>query len=119
MKRYKLAVCKGPDCSDGGAQEVYEKACKVKGSNCTVSRGGCYGLCHLGPNVVVREDTGARKDPFSKEDFQLMGTPNETYYWHMTPETIVRVIELHVGKDQVQTDLVGDPAREEDFVNNG
>ena len=112
-----MAVCKGPDCTLNGSDAVFEKAKAVKPGNCEVYRGGCYGLCHLGPNVVLREDKGGKRDPFSREDFQLMNTPGETYYWHMTPEKVVRVLERHVGASERQADLVGDPAREEDFRN--
>ena len=67
-----MAVCKGPDCTRGGSDAVFAKAREVAPSHCEVYRGGCYGLCHLGPNVVLREDTGGKRDPFSREDFQLM-----------------------------------------------
>jgi (2Fe-2S) ferredoxin len=119
VKRYRMAVCKGPDCRRNGSDAVYERARAAAPAGCEVYRGGCYGLCHLGPNVVLREDTGGRRDPFSREDFQLMRTPNETYYWQMTPEKISRVLDRHVGAQEVQTDLVGDPKREDDFRNKG
>jgi (2Fe-2S) ferredoxin len=112
-----MAVCKGPDCRRNGSDTVFETARSMTVKNCEVYRGGCYGLCHLGPNVVVREDTGAKRDPFSREDFQLMGTAGETYYWQMTSEKVVRVLDRHVGLGEVQKDLVGDPAREDDFRN--
>ena len=115
VKRYRMAVCKGPDCTRGGSDAVYAKARDAAPASCEVYRGGCYGLCHLGPNVVLREDRGGKKDPFSREDFQLMRSEGETYYWHMTPERVTRVIERHVGLGERQNDLVGDPAREEDF----
>jgi (2Fe-2S) ferredoxin len=114
-----MAVCKGPDCRKNGSDAVFEKARAMPVPNCEVYRGGCYGLCHLGPNVVVRPDMGTKRDPFSREDFQLMGSPGETYYWQMTPEKIARVIERHVGGGEVQADLVGDPSREDDFRNKG
>lgn len=113
-----MAVCKGPDCTKGGSDAVFAKAREKAPSNCEVYRGGCYGLCHLGPNVVLREETGAKRDPFSREDFQLMNTPGETYYWHMDPEKVTRVIDRHVAQGERQADIVGDPAREADFRNN-
>ena len=36
------------------------------GKRCTLVRGGCYGLCHLGPNVVVREDRPRPSDLFTR-----------------------------------------------------
>jgi (2Fe-2S) ferredoxin len=120
VKRYRLAVCKGNDCRQNGAEAVFaaaraavEKA-GVRG-RCEVYRGGCYGLCHLGPNVVVREETGAKRDLLSREDFQLMGWPGEAYYGAMTPEKIARVVAEHVGADRPVHELFGDPKREEDL----
>ena len=110
-----MAVCKGPDCTKGGSDAVCAKARELAPAGCEIYRGGCFGLCHLGPNVVLREDLGGKRDPFSREDFQLIHTAGETYYWHMTPELIVRVIERHVRLGERQADLIGDPAREDDF----
>ena len=80
--------------------------------HCELYRGGCYGLCHLGPNVVVRENVGRPRNPLSQEDFQLMGWPEETYYWAMTPEKVSRVVAQHVHGDEIVTELVGDPSKE-------
>lgn len=105
MKRYRLAVCKGPDCRRNGADAVFATArTRVAGTpelaaRCEVYRGGCYGFCHLGPNVVVREDVGRKRDPFSREDFQLMGWEGEVYYPGMTPEKMERVVAEHLGQD--------------------
>lgn len=120
MKKFRLAICKGPDCRRNGADAVYAAA-RVEveraglASRCEVYRGGCYGLCHLGPNVVVREDLGGKRDPLSREDYQLMGGPGEAYYWAMTPEKIARVIAGHIAGEQVVTELLGDPSFEADF----
>ena len=104
MKRYRLAVCKGNDCRRNGSDRVYasardELAARSLQPRCEVFRGGCYGLCEHGPNVVVREDTGRARDPFSREDFQLMGSPGEVHYSGMTPEKMALVMEEHVGRD--------------------
>ena len=68
-------------------------------------RGGCYGLCHLGPNVVVRPETGRPKDPFSPEDYQLMGWEGEVHYGAMTPEKALRVLREHTGEDRPVEEL--------------
>lgn len=120
MKRYRLAVCKGSDCRRNGAERVFASAkAEVSraglGSRCEVYRGGCYGLCHLGPNVVVREDSGGKRDPLSREDFQLTGSPGETYYGAMTPEKVAQVVAEHLREDRPVRALVGDPTREEDL----
>lgn len=110
-KRYRVSVCKGPTCRPGGSDRVFAVARDLVEklglqSRCTVARGGCYGLCHLGPNVIVREDVGRPKDPLSREDFQLMGWEGETHYGAMDETKIVRVIREHIAEDHVVESLV-------------
>ncbi len=124
VKRYRLSVCKGADCRANGSDAVFvraNEAVRVAGltPRCEVFRGGCYGLCHLGPNVVLREDLGRPIDPFSSEDFQLTYEDGETYYWKMTAEKITQVVTRHVSAGERLDDLVGDPAQEEDFRKRG
>ncbi|MDQ3264651.1 MAG: NAD(P)H-dependent oxidoreductase subunit E [Myxococcota bacterium] len=112
-KKYRLSVCKGPDCKGNGSDAVFKAAQEALveaglGARCSLGRGGCYGLCHLGANVIVREDTGRPKDPFSREDFQLMGWEGETHYGAMTPQRVRQVIAEHIGGDRVVTPLVAD-----------
>src|SRR5205814_4774239 len=53
-----VAICKSSECSARGSDRLYEEirtaveAARV-GDRVTVRRGGCWGLCNLGPNVVV------------------------------------------------------------------
>ncbi len=113
LKRYRMAVCKGPDCSRGGGPSVFTalKAlleAKNLGAKCELYRGGCYGLCHLGPNVVVREVVaGQKKDPFSREDFELTGKPGEVHYAGMRKEHADRVVDEHIGNDAPVTEFFG------------
>ncbi len=74
-------------------------------ARCEVYRGGCYGLCHLGPNVVLRENPRP-KDLLSREDFQLMGWEGEFYYPAMTVQKITRVVIEHVVEGRVLEELV-------------
>lgn len=120
MKRYRLAVCKGPDCRRGGADKVFAAARdEVRrlslSPRCEVYRGGCYGLCHLGPNVVVREDRGEKRDPLGGDEFKLLYVETEAYYGEMTSEKMARVVSEHIGQDRVATDLLGDPEKEADL----
>jgi (2Fe-2S) ferredoxin len=117
MKKYRVSVCKGPDCKRGGSDAVFRAAQEaIAGTplrqTCDLYRGGCYGLCHLGPNVVVREDVGRPRDLLSREDFQLMGWPEETYYWAMTPDRVTRVVREHLTEDRVIPEFLGDPSQE-------
>ena len=73
-------------------------------ARCEAYRGGCYGLCHLGPNVILRENPRPR-DPLSREDFQLMGWEGEFHYPGMTIEKIARVLFEHVRDGRVLDEL--------------
>ena len=86
--RYRVWVCRGMDCRARGAESVFAALQEetAKGAPCQLNRGGCYGLCQFGPNVVVRPDTGAKPDPFSQENYRLMNTPGEVHHAGMTPE---------------------------------
>jgi (2Fe-2S) ferredoxin len=124
VKKYRLSICKGADCKDNGSDQVFVQAnASVKaaglGARCEVFRGGCYGLCHLGPNVVIREETGKPIDPFASDDFQLTLEPGETYYWKMTPEKMSQVVREHLGADRPVEGLRGDATLEDDFRKRG
>lgn len=103
---YRLAVCKGPNCTFNGANDVHRAALQTVAeqglsSRCLVARGGCYGMCAFGPNVVVREANPAEPpDPLSSKDFMLLGTADERHYSDMTAEKMKRVIREHVGEDR-------------------
>ena len=117
MKRYRVSVCKGMDCKADGANELFaqardELARRGLTGSCELYRGGCYGLCHMGPNVVVREDTGRKRDPLSREDFQLMGWEGEAYYARMTAEKLQRVIAEHLAEHRPVPELYGQPDEE-------
>jgi (2Fe-2S) ferredoxin len=121
VPRYQLAICKGPDCRLGGADALYQ-ATRAEAQRqgigpelCAVTRGGCYGLCHLGPNVVVREPTpDAPPDPMRRGDFQLLHVPGEFHYWKMTPERCARVLALHVREGKPVAELLCPPAEHPD-----
>src|SRR5713101_3743905 len=111
MKKYRLAICKGPECRAGGADQLFS-LCRQrimqagKSARCEVYRAGCYGLCHLGPNAVIREDRGLPKDPLAPENFQLMGWDGEYHYGELTELKILRILAEHIGKDRVAKDLL-------------
>ena len=123
-KRYRISVCRGPDCTLNGAEQVFAQAQRVLREpglerRCELMRGGCYGLCHLGANVVVRELKPGPVDPLAGEDYQLTYEPGETYYWRMTPEGVTRVLREHALGGEVVEGLVGDPDADGDYRKKG
>ncbi len=103
---YRLAVCKGPNCTFNGANEVYKAAARAVAERglsdrCLVARGGCYGMCAFGPNVIVRvHDPAERPDPLSSRDFMLLGTEGELHYSGMAAGQMDRLVGEHVGEDR-------------------
>jgi (2Fe-2S) ferredoxin len=103
---YRLAVCKGPNCSFNGARQVVEalrEELRTQGldERCQLARGGCYGLCAFGPNVIVRrEDANAPVNPLAPGDFMLLGVEGECHYSAVTPGQAARLIAEHIGQDR-------------------
>jgi (2Fe-2S) ferredoxin len=120
MPRYHFSVCKGPDCRLGGSDGLYQaarakaRALGITAELCEVSRGGCYGLCHLGPNVVVREAAQVPPDPMRRGDYQLLHVPGEVHYWKMDAEKCGRVLDEHVRGDKPVQELACPPSERPD-----
>lgn len=77
-------------------------------------RGGCFGLCEMSANVVVRR--WARKaslpDP-SVDRLRVTGRVNEVVYSRVTPDEVERILLAHVRDDAPARELTLE-AREEE-----
>ncbi len=110
--RWRLSVCRGDRCRVGGADAVFEAARTEAGrlglgpGQCLVGRGGCYGLCDLGPNVVVRERADDDADPLWPGNYRLLRIPGEFHYWRMTPDRVRRVLVEHMKRGVAPGDLL-------------
>ncbi len=110
--RWRLSVCRGDRCRAGGAEAVYEavRAEAVRlglgRERCLIGRGGCYGLCELGPNVVLRERGEDDGDPLWIGNYRLLRLAGEFHYWRMDPERVRRVLGEHVGRGEAVADLL-------------
>lgn len=97
-------MCKGVDCRAAEADDVFAAASAeaarlgVADERCRVARGGCYGLCKDGPNVVLRwEDPAKAEDILYPGNARLLYVPGEFHYPHMTEEKVRRVVAEHVA----------------------
>jgi (2Fe-2S) ferredoxin len=111
MRTFRLSVCKGSTCKGNGSDAVYKAACEELSTlgltaQTETRRGGCYGMCHMGPNVVVRENVGRPQDPFRREDYQLMGWVEESFYAEMTPEKIRQLIQKYIASGEQVPELL-------------
>jgi (2Fe-2S) ferredoxin len=109
--RLLVSVCKGSECCARGAEALFEeihRAVEAGGAEARVkvTRGGCWGLCNLGANVVVRQDAAAlavERNVFGG-DASFAGKVGEYCYGGMTVEAAQRVVDEHL--------LGGRPARD-------
>lgn len=86
MYRSHILVCGGTGCSSSRSQEIFDKfeadvkASKLE-SEVKVVRTGCFGLCALGPVVVVY--------------------PEGAFYSHVKPEDVEEIIQEHIIKGRI------------------
>ena len=103
---FRLTVCKGPNCTYNGADAVasaLEEAIARRGlrARCEVTRGGCYGLCAFGPNVILRpHDPAAPRDPLDTGDFMLLGTGGEQHYSAMSADKADELIAAEIERGE-------------------
>src|SRR5579859_1015210 len=101
--RLLVSVCKASECSDRGADRLFEEVrARVSESGIedrvSVRRGGCWGLCNLGPNVVVRQGEAAaavERDLFG-HDGSFLGKVGEFHYGACTIESVRRIVAEHL-----------------------
>ncbi len=104
--RFDVWVCEGKVCSSRGSDGLTERAQSWGGSGNTLNRmdilrGGCYGLCDLGVNVVVRRwaDGGEKRD-HDADKLSLTHGDNETVYSEIKPDELIELLEAHAHEDQ-------------------
>lgn len=100
-------VCQGRMCQGHGADALhralqeYGDAHDGQSKRYRVLRGGCYGLCELCPNVVVRRwPSGADLPDPSVDRLNLTGAANETVYSQLDPDQLRAIAAAHLEQDQ-------------------
>ena len=89
--RKQILVCGGTGCTSSGSMKILKalnEELKAKGiaDEILVVRTGCFGLCSLGPIVIVY--------------------PEGSFYAQATPEGIKRIVDEHLVKGEVCKDLL-------------
>ncbi len=117
---FRVSVCKGVDCRSRGSDAVWAAARELAArlglspERCWLYRGGCYGLCQLGPNVVVRPAGPDDEDPLWRGHYRLLHEPGEHHYWRMDRPRLERVLAEHVRDGRPATDLLCPPEERAD-----
>src|SRR5688500_17955606 len=92
---FDVWVCQGRMCTANGSDVV---AARMRDhadlDRCRVLRGGCFGLCEIGPNVVVRRHLQQLPDA-DADRCSLTQEPNETVYSGLTPGDAGLVLRAH------------------------
>ena len=91
MIRAHVLVCGGTGCTSSGSlsvQEAFKQQLEANGLSEEVKlvQTGCFGLCALGPVVIVY--------------------PDGTFYSRVTPENVKEIVEEHLLKGRVVEHLV-------------
>lgn len=85
-------------CTAHGADALAQRArdgASLMGERCRVLRGGCYGLCELGPNVVVRPRGNDDATELDVDRLSLTRQAGETVYSGVTPPDVDRILAAH------------------------
>ena len=90
MYRSHVLICGGTGCTSSGSKKVRERLAeelKAKGleEEIKIVQTGCFGLCALGPVMIVY--------------------PDGTFYSRVTPEDIPEIVEEHLLKGRIVTRL--------------
>lgn len=103
MYRSNVLVCGGTGCSSSNSQEIIqrlEEEIKKKGleKEVNVVRTGCFGLCSLGPVVVVY--------------------PEGSFYSKVTPSDIPEIVEEHLLKGRIVKRLLYQETIDNDTIHS-
>lgn len=100
-RHFDVWVCHGRLCTANGSDVVAVAAAAAASSCVTVLRGGCYGLCDLGPNVVVRRFVDDHRDPaqVAADRLSLTHTANEHVYCGVDAGDVEAIVSSHVVDD--------------------
>lgn len=103
LARFDLWVCRGRMCTANGSNAVAdasEGAVVAAHAEAVVEvvRGGCYGLCDLGPNVVVRRFVDDAED-VTADRLSLTGADNEFVYCGVHVTDVKDIVAAHVVDD--------------------
>ena len=93
MFRSNVLVCGGTGCTSSNSEKFIEKlkeeiSAKGLDQEVNVVRTGCFGLCALGPIMIVY--------------------PEGAFYSRVTPEDVPEIVEEHLLKGRIVTRLVYD-----------
>lgn len=107
LPRYRILVCRGPECGGKRGSSALlphlQRALADEGvaDRCDLRWQSCFGRCSLGPNVLVRELSPAPEQPryvFAT----LPGRGGKSaLYNRVSPDRLREIVRQHVGQGEV------------------
>jgi len=88
LKRYKIIVCKTKTCSERFSQDTFAELEKlVRRQNLQqqilLGKGGCFGHCEIGPNVLVLGPLSEEQWHFLREnDEKILDSAVSSQFFH-------------------------------------
>lgn len=117
MRRFKIVICRGPECGDRHGSAVLHDVCRTvlesygAQEHTELAWQSCFGRCTQGPNVLVREILTTAPMPALGSGFAtLPGTRGATaLYNRMDRQRVERVVVEHVMAGQIVREYVERP----------
>ena len=123
-RRFKIVICRGPECGDRRGSAVLHDAFRASLESCGVrdrvelSWQSCFGRCTQGPNVLVREIVapepgapGGGLGAITGGGFATLPGPRgaTALYNRVDSERVDRVITQQVGAGQIVREYIERP----------
>jgi (2Fe-2S) ferredoxin len=111
LKRYKVIVCRGPECGDAmGSAAIHAAFADAVRRSCLEARvelgwQSCFGRCRQAPNVLVRPiNPMERQSLFAT--LPVAGGPGTAFYSRLVPADAARIVDQHIAGGQPVRELV-------------
>ena len=116
-RRFKIVICRGPECGDrrGSAvlHDAFRTAIEAHGArdHCELAWQSCFGRCTQGPNVLVRELVDAAPGALVGGGFATLPGPRGTtaLYNRIDISKVERLGVEHVNRAQIVRDFIERP----------
>jgi (2Fe-2S) ferredoxin len=120
VRRYRIVICRGPECGDRrGSAALHDAFCSALDAggvreSCEVVWQSCFGRCTQGPNVLVREllppVAASQSSQFGFGLATLPGPRGTTaLYNRVDRERVERVVALHIVAGQIVREYIERP----------
>lgn len=135
-RRFKITICRGPECGDQRGSEGLEPVFRAaldrhcvkllpagasapgaaapsddRGNQAAMDWQSCFGRCSQGPNVLVREILERSATPSLGTGFATVPGPRgaTALYNRVDAARVERIVEGHVAGGKIVRDLIEPP----------